>query len=596
MRILTNHVGYEPGRHLRAVLQGRQGETVTGFTAHRAADGEMVASGRAVLTGPVSGWKDWHFWAADFALADEGRYYLECRAGDGVARSQPFLVQAGVLERQTLSNVLFYLKGQRCSGPLDQADRSLPLEDGDGRRVDLHGGWYDAGGDYGKHLSHLSYATYFNPQQITLVAWSLLRSHEALARRGEASFRQLERRLLDEASYGADYLTRTRVAGGSFYRSVSSPGPEKRPEDRLVRAERLGYLVHTDRTRDQLSRGELALMATSNPYQVSFRSGGGMAVAALARAAGLGLAGDYGPQQYLAAAREAFAYLTAHGPSLTSDGRENIIDDYTALLAATELWRATGEEGYREAAAARARALLARLVPAGEGEAYWAADDGDRPFFHPSDAGLPAIALLGYLPLAGPAERAEVLDGVRRSLRHELRLTAEVNNPFGYARQYVQSAAGERRTCFFFPHDTETAPWWQGENARLGSLAAAARLASARGGDDPALGAALEEHAWNQLSWILGRNPYDSCMLHGSGHDHPEYLFFASYEYANAPGGICNGITAGVDDEADVDFNLRAVDTGIDNDWRWTEQWIPHGAWYLLAVSLGSGGQGEESE
>jgi hypothetical protein len=26
--------------------------------------------------------------------------------------------------------------------------------------------------------------------------------------------------------------------------------------------------------------------------------------------------------------------------------------------------------------------------------------------------------------------------------------------------------------------------------------------------------------------------------------------------------------------------------TGNDEDWRWTEQWLPHAAWYLYAVSL----------
>jgi len=27
--------------------------------------------------------------------------------------------------------------------------------------------------------------------------------------------------------------------------------------------------------------------------------------------------------------------------------------------------------------------------------------------------------------------------------------------------------------------------------------------------------------------------------------------------------------------------------TGRDEDWRWSEQWLPHAAWYLYAVSLG---------
>jgi hypothetical protein len=47
-----------------------------------------------------------------------------------------------------------------------------------------------------------------------------------------------------------------------------------------------------------------------------------------------------------------------------------------------------------------------------------------------------------------------------------------------------------------------------------------------------------------------------------------------------------NGITAGLDNEDAIAFNLGYAVTGKDEDWRWTEQWLPHAAWYLYAVSL----------
>jgi hypothetical protein len=65
-------------------------------------------------------------------------------------------------------------------------------------------------------------------------------------------------------------------------------------------------------------------------------------------------------------------------------------------------------------------------------------------------------------------------------------------------------------------------------------------------------------------------------------------MFFDSYEYTNAPGGIVNGITAGVKDEQDIDYCLHFSQTGKDDDWRWAEQWLPHAAWYLYAVTLGA--------
>jgi hypothetical protein len=105
-----------------------------------------------------------------------------------------------------------------------------------------------------------------------------------------------------------------------------------------------------------------------------------------------------------------------------------------------------------------------------------------------------------------------------------------------------------RETRFFFPHDTETAPWWQGEDARLGSLAFAARAGRPLFADDPALRRAPARLRQDQLDWILGRNPFDASLLEGAGHDNPEYRFLGSFEYTNAPGGIVNGITAGFDD------------------------------------------------
>ncbi len=199
---------------------------------------------------------------------------------------------------------------------------------------------------------------------------------------------------------------------------------------------------------------------------------------------------------------------------------------------------------------------------------------------------MPVVALLNYFEIADKDVQAKILQTVRKSLEFELATTGEVPNPFGYARQLVQSTNDDRRTAFFFPHDTETAPWWQGENARLSSLASAARMAAEYFKDDPAFQNKLRAYAWDQLNWILGLNPFDTCMLQGSGRNNTAYNFFTSYEYTNAPGGICNGITSGLTNPHDITFNVGFAQTHHDDDWRWGEQWLPHATWYLLAVSL----------
>jgi GH18 family chitinase len=582
--VLTNQLGYERLGPKRAVVQGQEGDRVLAC-ALEGSEGGRVPTAAPEFVGRVARWRDWVYWTVDFSPEErEGTFTVVCDTGGREVRSEPFLIQQDVLERHTLSDVLYYFKGQRSSGRFDQADRSLPLEDRPEIRVDAHGGWYDATGDYGKHLSHLSFSTYFNPQQIPLTDWGLLESASLLEARGNPAFRQYLRRLRDEAAWGADYLVRVKVKDGSFYRSVSAPGPGKRPEDRRVGREARSFAIKTKQ--DQPSFRPGAAGAQPLEYESSLRAGGGMAIAALARAAAMKVEGERSGD-YLRTAEEAWAFLAKSNVALTNDGRENIVDDYCALLAAVELFRATHEPTYKEAADGRADRLVARL--ASGSRAYWRADDAERPFFHAADAGLPVTSLLLYLDVADAARKPAVLRAVRASLDWELAVTGEVANPFGYARQLVQTTAGVRETRFFFPHDTETAPWWQGEDARLASLAFAARRALPHFADDDSFARRLRRYAQDQLDWILGRNPFDASLLEGTGRHNPEYLFFDSYEYTNAPGGIVNGITSGFDDPRGIDFNLPHAATGADHDWRWGEQWLPHATWYLLAVAAGNG-------
>lgn len=584
--VLVNHVGYELGGPRRAVVQGRKGDAVRGCATVDAATGTRRPTALPVYAGPVARWRDWLYWTVDLSSLDrEGTFALVCSTSAGEVTSSPFRVEKDVLERHTLSDVVYYFKGQRASGLFDDADRAVAFEGRGDRVIDAHGGWYDATGDYGKHLSHLSYSTWFNPQQIPLTAWGLLESYDRLQRRSDPLFRQHLRRLLDEGAWGADYLVRVKAPGGSFYRSVSAPGPAKRPEDRRIGRDAQAMKVRTSRTDDSsfVAVGG-APLADEATYQSSFRAGGGVAIAALAKAAWMEAPGER-RADYLRTAEEAWAFLAAHNEALTSDGRENIVDDYCALLAATELFHATRKAEYKAAADARADRLIARLGR--RPRAYWRADGKDRPFFHAADAGLPVTSLIAYLDVAEGPRRAAVLDAIRASLEWELAVTGDAVNPFGYARQLVQTTAGVRDTRFFFPHDTETAPWWQGEDARLGSLAYAARAAIPCFANDAAFAGRLQRYATDQLDWILGRNPFDASLLQGAGHGNPEYRFFDSFEYTNAPGGIVNGITSGFTDPQGIDFNLPHAASGGDHDWRWGEQWLPHATWYLLALAAG---------
>jgi hypothetical protein len=584
MHVVIDQVGYDIQAQKHALVVSTEQDHPQQFALIDEDTGKTVLTGALTESGQVHSWGGRAFWTADFSSWQKaGHYILQVHTATGDVSSCVFEINEDVLERNTLSNVVFYFKGQRSSGLIDKADRHLPLPAGQKGFVDVHGGWYDATGDYGIHLSHQNPTSYFNPQQVPLVAWSLLKSYNALKGRHDDNFSEYERRMLDEGLYGADYLVRVKRPNGSFFESITAPGKDKLPQDRAIGNPNWRTKLKTSTT-DSTEKIDKAKGPYA--YEASFRAGGGMAIAALALASTMPAGGDFTRPEYLRAAEEAFQFLDAHNRELLNDGKENILDDYCALMAATELYNATHKNLYSTAANRRATHLMERLTTSGSYRDYWRANDDTRPYFHPADAGLPVISLLEYAEIASPAEQKRVLQSVQRSLRFELAVTSDVNNPFGYARQLIQTANGTLRTAFFFPHDTEAAPWWQGENARLASLAAAARMAIPLFADDPAFQSELRTYAWNQLHWILGRNPFDTSMLMGSGHGNAGYMFFRSYKYTNAPGAIINGITAGLNDEDGIAFNEGFAVTGKDEDWRWTEEWLPHAAWYLYAISL----------
>ena len=572
-RILINHLGYEQRAAKKAVLAAGTLKNTKRFLLLRQPGGEAVYEGTLGSPGHVNHWKSGGFAVLDFSACESpGSYRLQVPHAAGTLLSSPFVLERDLLWRQTVPAVLDYFNSQRCAGALDAADRALPFTGARTERVDVHGGWYDASGDRGKYLSHLSYTNFMNPQQTPLVVWSLLAARELAADRGE----KIAGPLAEEAAHGADFLIRMQDRAGYFYLTVF---------DRWS-AEANQRSICAFRTQEGIK---------SDDYQAGYRQGGGLAIAALARAAAAGLEGEFSAARYHTAALRGFEHLEKHNLLYLDDHRENIIDDTCALLAATELYRLEPDARYLASARRRSEALCARLVPhkPAERTAWLRADSGRRPFFHASDAGLPAAAFCRYLdtePEAG--KRDSVRSALKRVLRFELAITGEVTNPFGMARQRVRAVDGPAYHAFFFPHTNESGYWWQGENARLASLAAAARMGARCFSGDPDLRGRLKGYAVDQLNWILGLNPFDVCMLHGFGANNPEY----EPQHPNARGGICNGITAGFENESDLDFLPLPYAEQGQHRWRWSEQWLPHAAWYLLAVAAGVGAPGPEEE
>ncbi|MCW8330132.1 glycoside hydrolase family 9 protein [Photobacterium sp. SDRW27] len=570
MQLLTNHLGYERFGAKQVIILAAPNLSATHAEVFRCDDAQSVMQLPLKACGPVAQWHTGNTYSVDFtALSECGEYYL--RVSD--TQSAPFTVAEGLLMQQTFSDVLHYFKSQRCGGIFERADQHVPILNSD-ETADVRGGWYDASGDVSKYLSHLSYSNYLNPQQTPMVVWNMLKAFEELE--GEDTIANFTRiRLMEEAIHGADFLLRMQNPQGYFYMTVFDKWSKSTEQREICSYSTQGGIKSDD-------------------YQAGFRQGGGIAIAALAAASRLlrgtcatqlTLADDCQGDTYLQTAESGYWHLIEMNTQYLDNGTENIIDEYCALLAAVELYRATENTRYLEESRGWSARLAARQMSDHHQAYFWSANsDGRRPYYHASEAGLPAISLMQYLTVERDEKRQQAIRQVlSNALRFELNITHEVNNPFGYPRQYVKAVDGEKHTAFFVPHNNESGYWWQGENARLASLSAMAYMAQ-RYTDDSQLKGELKTYAQRLTDWLLGLNPFDVSMLGGHGRNNPDYL--PELGFANAKGGVCNGITSGFDNEQDIAFNPAPQKNDILQNWRWGEQWIPHAGWYLLAITM----------
>ena len=590
-----NQVGYDVDQPISVIVKSDNLSDGAEFSVM--SNGAVVQTGKLSAGSNPDNWlNNGKFYVADLKGLAAGKYTLQVSENGQPQNSGEFTVGENALAKNTLATVLDYFYNDRANNPTVEGwDKNMPVYKSD-KKVDVHGGWYDASGDVSKYLSHLSYANYLNPQQIPLTVWSLAFAAERIPTLLAST--STKAKTADEAAYGADFLVRMLDEQGFFYMTVF------------------------DNWGSPMGKREICAFSGSDgiksaDYQTAFREGGGMAIAGLASAARLKLKGDFTSEQYLAAAEKAYKHLSEKQSiggncAYCDDGKENIIDDYTALLAATELYAATKDSVYLKDARKRAKHLEGRLSEDGY---FWSDDDKKRPFWHASDAGLPLIALIRYAEIENTIKEFEFDDfeddvvwacptclgcgcsnqllvrarnAIERHAEWLVSITNKVENPFGYARQTYKTQ-DKIKDGFFIPHDNESNYWWQGEDARIASLSAAAMYAARALNGEAA--DSVQKYATDQLDWILGKNPYATCMMYGKGTKNPKKYDGQSEYDATLEGGIANGITGKNQDGSGIawtDDGVAAV--GFDamkeswQVWRWDEQWLPHSTWYLMAL------------
>ena len=128
--------------------------------------------------------------------------------------------------------------------------------------------------------------------------------------------------------------------------------------------------------------------------------------------------------------------------------------------------------------------------------------------------------------------------------------------------------AGDLTYRYFMPVRKQF--WWLGMTSHLECYALLLAEAAQAFGR-----AQYRDLAYRQLEWVMGANPFGACLMTGEGMRNP---YPHSRFVGLIPGGIMNGI-AGNSKDAPI------LDTQNGFDWRTTEYWSPHNAYYLWTVS-----------
>ena len=288
--VLVNHLGYNIKGPKKAVFQ-TSAEVIPSFFRIVDSNEQEVYTGKFSTGGLIDNWHTGKAYAAifsDFEAAGEFKVVVDCRGN--TFNSEFFTLADQVLPQRTLSPLVSGVNSQRAAGEFNEKDKQMSFFGDRNDIVDVSGGWYDASGDRSKYISHLSYANYMNPQQSPMLVWNFLAALNKIDSYKGENLQQLKESILAEAVHGADWLVRMQDEAGYFYMivfDVWSWDVEKREICSYVGQEGI----------------------KNERYQAGFREGGGMAIAALARAAALGVKGDFTAADYLRAAEKGFAHL-----------------------------------------------------------------------------------------------------------------------------------------------------------------------------------------------------------------------------------------------------------------------------------------------
>lgn len=556
-RIAFSHTGYQAGAVKTAIANGI---AASSFSLVDQGSGETVLSKEMRVESTHLG----NFQVMDFSeVRKPGVYVL--RAG-GVT-SQPFRIGDDVWER-TIGKALNFFYMERCGMDVPgvhgvcHQDWNCVHE---GKRMVVNGGWHDAG-DLSQGLE--------NTGEIDYALFSLA---ERLRDSREASD-SLYRRVVEEARWGLDWVLKTSFGDG--FRHAGS-----------INSRRTNNIIGDD--------DDVTTTARNNPM-TNFQAAAVEALAFRVLKEDDPRIAAYALKMAQADWQWALKGMSGLKPAsqmwrgtFDSDGVEHELLSQ-AILAAIDLFKATGDVGYRDQAAAWA----GRIMGAQQRERT----DWDVPmsgFFYTSTAkerilhychrGREQGAMLALTGLcsAFPNHQDWMKWYSSVTLYSEyLKKISQYTAPYYMMPSsiYVDSEyrhVPESRMPFFkqqvlngIPlgkgHYLRMFPVWMDYRGNFGTILPQGQAVAAAGvlRNDPA-SAELAQH---QLEWIVGRNPFSASTMYGEGYD------FAPL-YSPSSGDMVGGLPVGIQSKGDDDAPYWPVQSM----WTYKEIWVhPVTRWVWL--------------
>ncbi len=533
VNVLVNQVGYDLGGPKSAVIATNffpEEDCSARFLLLDEAD-KIVYESHTACSGRIYGHEradwGWYFWRADFSAFDRaGKYRIKARAGGAEGASFPFGIGQDLLFSRTAPGDVEFFFVQRCGYAVPGWHAACHMDDARVNGVPRDlTGGWHSAGDYNKPAWEYADGA---------VVYALA----AAARSVPDFFAHFDRDrdgvidVMDEAEWGARYLAKIQVPETGGILGDIWQGPDRHAFFRWVPPEK-----QTDGIPGTADDPVVAKPEGNTPLAIA----GWAAVSGLVRPGAL-------REEYLQRAKKMLRYY---------QGKPWAERNPHVTIGAMELYQGTRRQEFLE----YARQGVSMMLGNGGRISGGFSDSGDVP--------SAALALFALSFPDDPLSRQ-----ARTCLQQQLDFfVAEPRNPFGIARQ----KSGEEG-YFFEPSST------LGQNFMFSARAWAALLIYRLTGDRRAWAYAVD-----QLDWILGKNPYNLCMMEGLGSFNPPRYHsrmdsIPGHERGAVPGAIPNGFVRDVGGYDRPGFDMSR--TGRPHpSYRTSEHWLVHNVLHLLAVT-----------